>query len=82
MTIVGTYVLAKDVTTSGIIFSYRLIFKVLDEPEPNVIVRYTENGLDFSHLMNGADERDRRTLEQGRGIWRIHVEHGYRRVEE
>jgi hypothetical protein len=83
-----TYVLERErkpfiATLVGFV-EERLVFEVADKPEPNVMIRYYRDGTDWSHphLIHGADDRDLHTLEEGRKIWRIHVEHGYERVEE
>jgi hypothetical protein len=61
----------------------RLVFTVLDEPEPNVTIRLFNNGSDVTHALDisGTNGRNRHTLEQGRKIWNRHVVAGYRRVK-
>jgi hypothetical protein len=61
----------------------RLVFTVLDEPEPNVTIRLFKDGTDATHalVIAGTNGRDRHTLKQGREIWNRHVVAGYRRVK-
>jgi hypothetical protein len=80
MTIVGTYVLEREPNDIDVI-RQRMVFEVLDKPEPNVVICYYRDGIDFSRFIARAEGRDLHTLKQGREIWDIHVAVGYRRVK-
>jgi len=60
-----------------------MIFDVLDEPEPNVLVEWHQNGVKMAKWgVAGDGGRDRHTLEQARSIWRTHVVVGYKRAAD